>query len=113
MLAFREHFWSLFPKDFLDCGKIPWLRTMSLIVENVADRQKFRWLWKIFLTGKISLTVENFLDLGKLTFMNAEKIIGLMLLKNNANIECRTVHLNFLWCHGVAVITSTISFNKT
>ena len=33
------------------------------------------------------MTVENFLDCGKLTFLSAEKIIGLIILKTNTNVE--------------------------
>ena len=31
--------------------------------------------------------MEKFLDCGKFTFLNAEKIIDLMILKTNANVE--------------------------
>ena len=43
-------------------------------MENLIDR-------------KISLIVENFLDCGKLTFLTAEKVIGVIILKTNANVE--------------------------
>ena len=33
------------------------------------------------------LTVENFLDCGKVTFLTAEKIIGLIISKVNINVE--------------------------
>ena len=33
------------------------------------------------------MTVEYFLDCGKLTFLSAEKIIGLIILKTNTNVE--------------------------
>ena len=36
---------------------------------------------------KSSLSVENFSDCEKLTFLTAEKIIDLKILKTNANIE--------------------------
>ena len=49
-------------ETFLDCEQVLWLR-------------------------KISTTVEKFLDSGKLTFLTAEKLVGLINLKANANAE--------------------------
>ena len=50
-------------------------------MEKFPDSRKVTWLW---IT---SLTVEKLLDCEKLTFLAAEKIICLIILKVNANIE--------------------------
>ena len=72
---------SLAVEKFLDCVKIPWPSKISFTVENFLDYGKIPWLWKN------SLTVEKFFDYGKLTFFTVKKIIGLIILKTNANVE--------------------------
>ena len=62
-------------ESFLECGKFPLLWKISLSVEKFLDR------------GKNFLTVENFLVQEKLTFLTAEKIIGLIILKTNTSVE--------------------------
>ena len=90
----------MFAENVLDCGKIPWLRKIFLTVKNFIDYGKFPWMLKISFTienffvcrkvldwGKKFLTVENFLVQEKLTFLTAEKIIGLIILKTNTSVE--------------------------
>ena len=52
-----------------------------------------------FCFWKTSLLVENFYGCGKFTFLNAERIIGLIILKTNTSVE--TIHRAetclFLW----------------
>lgn len=43
-----------------------------------------------FCLWKTSLLVENFYGCGKFTFLNAERIIGLIILKTNTSVE--TIH---------------------
>ena len=92
---------SLIKKQFLDHRKVPWLWKTSLIheisltVENFLDCEK---LPKIFLTVESYLIKENFLECRKFlwsrknlcllkNFLTAEKIIGLIILKTNADVE--------------------------
>ena len=86
-----DNFWSVKPfwilnvrkfacRNFFDslkifvCGKLRW-SSKNFFAENFLVCGKFPWLWK----G--SWTVENFLDGVKITFLTAEKIIGLIILK--------------------------------
>ena len=72
---------SLFEENFLDCRRISWSRKIFLTVQKFLYQGKFPWLWKN------SLIKENFLDCGKLIFLIAEKIMGLIILKTNASVE--------------------------
>ena len=101
---FVENFHKcFFMENFPDQGKI-------FFVENFPDQRKifflwktslkfFLWknslikeksfLWKAFLNlflWKNSLIKEKLLYCGKLTFLSAEKIIGLTVLKANTNV---------------------------
>ena len=111
IFAFREPFWFLFAgnfclwessllvenflnqrkknyvENFLVCGKFPSLWKISLFKENFLDCGKIPWSSKIALTTEKFLDQEIFLDCGKLTFLTAKKIIGLVTLKTNANFE--------------------------
>ena len=51
-------------ESFPDCGKVPWSKKISLTVKEFLN----------------SLILENFLYCGKLTFLTAEKVIGLTIL---------------------------------
>ena len=81
-------------EKFFDCGKVPWLWKSSLIVENFLDWEKVPWLRKSSLIlekllecEKVPWLREKFLDCGKLTFLTAGKVIGLVILKTDANVE--------------------------
>ena len=52
-----------------------------MTVEKFIDCGKVLWLWKIYMT------LGKFLDCRKHTFFTSEKIIGLIILKANANTE--------------------------
>ena len=90
----------LIVENFLDCRTSPWLWKISLIVEIFLDWEKFPWLWKMLLIAeyfldcgkfpwlwKTSLIGEIFFDCGKLTFLVAEKITVLLILKTNADVK--------------------------
>ena len=69
------------------CGKLPW-PSKNFFVKNFFVHGKFPWLWKFLQLWKILMTVERLLDCGKflwfwvkITFLTAEKIIGLIILK--------------------------------
>ena len=58
----RETFF--FVENFHDCGKSPWLSKSSLIKENYHGQRKNPWL--CLWPKKSYLTVDRFLDCGKL-----------------------------------------------
>ena len=62
-------------ESFLECGKFPLLWKISLSVEKLLDQGKIFWLWKTSLFQE------------KLTFLTAEKTIGLIILKTNTSVE--------------------------
>ena len=76
-------------ESFIVCGKFYW---SSKLFCRKCDCRKVSRLWKSSLTvekflEKSSLYVEKLCDCEKLTFLTAEKIIDLKILKANANIE--------------------------
>ena len=85
-----ENLFDLTLQNFFDKEKKLW--KTSLLVGNFLDQinvfcEKFPWLWKSYLTK------ENFLDCGKLTFLTAEKIVGLIILKRNASVETTKTYI--------------------
>ena len=56
-------------------------------MEKLLDCGKVSCLWKS------SLTVKKCLDQGKITFMTAEKIVNLIILKANARVETMKTYI--------------------
>ena len=48
---------------------------------------------KVSCPWKSSLTVKKYLDQGKITFMTAEKIVNLIILKANARVETMKIYI--------------------
>ena len=89
--AFRKHFWSLFAEKLFDCVKMFVCGNFLDQEENHCEKNrcllknfcgKFSWLWKN------SLTVETFLDCGKIPQLSKKfPDSGKILWKNSLNLE--------------------------
>ena len=114
----------MFAENFLDCGKFPQLCKNYLIAETFLDCESVIWLWKSSLvlekfldSGKVpwlwksSLIVEILIDCGILTFLTAEKFIGLIILKLIARILILMQKLSLQYIKSILCLVENLSTN--